>query len=123
MDNDTLSESVIGLAIEVHRTLGPGLLENVYETCLCQELSAAGAVFQRQRAIPVIYKGTKLDTGYRADLVVADELLIEIKAVEKLLPLHEAQVLSYLRLGGFHKGLLINFNTRLLREGLRRYVI
>ncbi len=123
MSNDPLTESVIGLAIEVHRTLGPGLLESVYESCLSQELSDAGVAFQRQLAIPVSYKGTKLDSGFRADLVVENQLLIEIKATEKLAPLHEAQVLTYLRLGGFSKGLPLNFNTRLLKDGIRRFVM
>ena len=123
MKKDPLTEQVIGLAIEVHRTLGPGLLENVYEVCFCQELESAQVSFQRQAPIPVTYKGTKLDVGYRADLVVREKLLIEIKSVEHLGRVHEAQVLTYLRLGGFSKGLLINFNVPLLKDGVRRFVI
>ncbi len=123
MNRDPLSEAVIGLAIEVHRTLGPGLLESVYESCLGQELTVAGIPFQKQLAIPVLYKGRQLDVGFRADLVVQSELLIEIKSVEKLGSLHEAQLLTYLRLGGFPKGLLMNFNTTLLKDGVRCFVM
>ncbi len=123
MNKDLLTDRVIGLAIEVHRTLGPGLLETVYESCLCQELSAADISFQRQMPIPVSYKGQQLAAGFRADVVVQAELLLEIKSVEKLVAVHEAQILTYLRLGGFSKGLLINFNTRLLKDGIRRFVM
>jgi len=103
--------------------LGPGLLEAVYEECLCKELATADLEFRRQVAVPVTYKGTHLETGYRADLVVEDEVLVEIKAVERLMPVHEAQVLSYLRLGGFPKGLLINFHSKLLKDGIKRFVV
>ena len=123
MSKDPLTDSVIGLAIEVHRSLGPGLLESVYESCLSQELSGAGIGFQRQIAMPVLYKGTRLESGFRSDLIVEGKLLIEMKSVEKLTPLHEAQVLTYLRLGNLGKGLLINFNTRLLKDGIRRFVM
>ena len=123
MSRDPLTDSVIGLAIEVHRSLGPGLLESVYETCLSQELSGAGIGFQRQVALPVRFKGTRLESGFRADLVVEGQLLVELKSVEKLTPLHEAQLLTYLRLGDFRKGLLQNFNTRLLKDGIRRFVM
>ena len=123
MNKDPLSDAVIGLAIEVHRTLGPGLLESVYEVCLGKELTAAGIAFQRQAAVPVVYKGDRLEVGFRADVVVQGELLIEIKSVEKLSPLHEAQLLTYLRLGGFPNGLLMNFNTKLLKDALRRFVM
>ncbi len=123
MVNDPLAETVIGLAIEVHRTLGPGLLESVYESCLCQELANSGLSFQKQVAISVTYKGWQLDAGFRADIVVQNELLIEMKSVESLMPLHEAQILTYLRTGGFKRGLLINFNTKLLKDGIRRFVM
>ena len=123
MIDDSLAESVLGLAIEVHNNLGPGLLETVYEAALCQELAASDLTFRNQVAIPVVYKGQRLDGGFRADVVVQEELLIEIKSVETLLPLHEAQVLTYLRVGGFSRGLLINFNTRLLKDGIRRFVM
>ena len=123
MTKDLLTDKVIGLAIEVHRTLGPGLLETVYESCLCQELSASDISFQRQMPIPVSYKGQQLAAGFRADVVVQDELLLEIKSVERLAAVHEAQILTYLRLGGFSKDLLINFNTRLLKDGIRRFVM
>ena len=122
MQKDPLTEKVIGLAIEVHRNLGPGLLESVYEDCLCKELADAGIEFQRQRSVPVVYKDTPIETGFRTDIVIANELVIEIKSVERLLPVHHAQVLTYLKLGGFPKGLLVNFNTKLLKDGIKRFV-
>jgi GxxExxY protein len=118
-----LTELVIGSAIEVHRTLGPGLLESAYEVCLCCELSLRGVSFERQMAIPMEYKGVKLDCGYRADLIVAGKILVEIKAVDQLAPIHEAQLLSYLKLTGLKVGLLINFNERVLTHGIRRKVL
>ncbi len=123
MNKDPLTDRVIGPAIEVHRTLGPGLLETVYESCLCQEFSASDISFQRQVPIPVSYEGQQLAVGFRADIVIQAELLLEIKAVENLVAVHEAQILTYLRLGGFSKGLIINFNTRLLKDGIRRFVM
>lgn len=123
MQKDLLTEKVIGLAIEVHRNLGPGLLESVYEDCLCKELSDAGVEFERQRSVPVAYKNVPLETGFRADIVIAHELVIEIKSVERLLPVHDAQVLTHLKLGGFPKGLLVNFNTKLLKDGIKRFVM
>lgn len=122
MDRDPLTEKVIGMAIEVHRNLGPGLLESVYEECLCRELADAGVEFQRQKYVPVIYKDVPMETGFRADIVVGTDLLIEVKAVERLLPVHEAQVLTYLKFGGFSTGLLVNFNTKLLKDGIKRFV-
>jgi GxxExxY protein len=118
-----ITELVIGCAIEVHRALGPGLLESAYEICLCCELRLRGIPFARQMAIPVEYKGVKLDCGYRADLVVADKILVEIKAVDQLAPIHEAQLLSYLKLTGVSVGLLINFNERLLTHRIHRKVL
>jgi GxxExxY protein len=123
MDRDPLTEQVIGCAIEVHRALGPGLLEAVYEECLCHELHENGLGFQRQIPVPVTYKAVNLETGFRADLVIEKELLIEIKAVERLLPVHQAQVLTCLKLSGIPKGLLLNFNTRVLKDGIRRFVM
>jgi GxxExxY protein len=118
-----LTETIIGAAMEVHRTLGPGLLESTYEMCLCRELSIREIPFERQVPIAVEYKGVKLDCGYRADIVVAGMILAEIKAIDSLLPIHDAQLLSYLKLGGWKIGLLINFNVELLKNGLRRRVI
>ena len=118
-----LTDSIIGAAVEVHRTLGPGLLESTYEMCLCRELAIRGIPLERQLPIPVEYKGVKLDCGYRADIVVRETILLEIKAIDSLLPLHEAQLLTYLRLGGWKIGLLINFNVELLKHGLRRRVL
>jgi len=118
-----LTEAIIGAAMEVHRTLGPGLLESTYEMCLCRELSIRGISFERQVPIAVEYKGVKLDCGYRADIVVDGMILVEIKAIDSLLRIHDAQLLSYLKLGGWKIGLLINFNVELLKNGLRRRVL
>ena len=120
---DRLTAAVLGAAIEVHRTLGPGLLESVYEECLCHELALGGICFARQVPLPVQYKGVHLDCGYRMDMVVEDQLVVEIKSVERLLALHDAQLLTYLRLSGIKKGLLLNFNTRVLKHGIRRLVL
>ncbi len=122
-ERDSLTESVIGLAIEVHRALGPGLLESAYQECLCYELKAKGIAFGRQVALPVVYKSVKLDCGYRMDLVVDDRLVVELKTVEKILPIHEAQLLTYLRLSGIRTGLLLNFNTSVLKDGIKRMVL
>jgi len=118
-----LTDAIIGAAMEVHRVLGPGLLESTYEMCLCRELSIRGLRFERQVPISVEYKGVKLECGYRADLVVDGTILVEIKAIDSLLAIHEAQLLSYLKLGGWKVGLLINFNLELLKHGLRRRVL
>ncbi len=115
-----LSERVLGAAIEVHRVLGPGLLESAYEACLCHELALAGIAFKKQWELPVEYKGFRLDAGFRADLIVEDELLLELKTVDRLLPIHTAQVLTYLKLSGLRVGLLLNFNERVLRDGIKR---
>jgi GxxExxY protein len=114
------SELVIGACIEVHRYLGPGLLESAYEECLCHELSVARVPFERQKALAIRYKGTELQAGYRLDLVVGGSLLVELKAVERLLPVHKAQVITYLRLSGLPTGLLVNFHEAAIRHGLRR---
>jgi GxxExxY protein len=122
-DNDPLTERVIGLAIGVHRQLGPGLLESTYEECLCYELAQANFVFRRQVALPVVYKSVRLDCGYRLDVVVETRLILELKAVERLLPIHEAQVITYLRLSNIRIGLLLNFNCVVLKHGIRRLVL
>jgi GxxExxY protein len=118
-----LTDAIIGAAIDVHRTLGPGLLESTYEMCLCREPAIRGIPFERQVPIAVEYKGAKLDCGYRADIVVDGMILVEIKAVDSMLPIHDAQLLSYLKLGGWKIGLLINFDVELLRNGLRGRVL
>jgi GxxExxY protein len=122
-DLNRLTDSVIGSAIEIHRALGPGLLESTYEMCLCRELSLRQIPFERQKAIPVVYKGVTLDCGYRADLIIDRRLLIEIKSIEAVAAIHGAQLLSYLKLGGWKVGLLINFNVQLLKSGIRRRVL
>lgn len=123
MNINKITEAIIGAAIEVHRVLGPGLLESAYEECLCRELALQRVPFERQRPLPVEYKGLLLDCGYRLDLLVSGVVVVEIKAVEDLLPIHEAQLLTYLRLGGWKAGLLINFNVPVLKRGIRRCVL
>jgi GxxExxY protein len=123
IENDTLTEQIIGAAIQVHRELGPGLLESAYEVCLCHELSLSDLKIERQKVIPIFYKGIKLDAGYRLDLVVEGQVIVEIKAVSELLPVHEAQLLSYLKQAGGGRGLLINFNVKLLKHGIRRLIV
>jgi GxxExxY protein len=120
---DPLTERVIGVAIGVHRELGPGLLESAYEECFCFELKQAGVGYARQVPLAIVYKGMRLDCGYRLDVVVQRELIIEIKSVEQLLPIHEAQLLTYLRLSRHKVGLLMNFNTVVLKDGIRRFVL
>ena len=115
-----LTEQTIGEAIEVHRNLGPGLLESAYEECLAHELGLRGVAYERQRPLPIRYKGVKLDCGYRLDLVVDRRVILELKAVEQLLPIHEAQLLTYLRLSGIRYGLLMNFHVPVLIQGIRR---
>jgi GxxExxY protein len=117
-----LTEEIIGAAIEVHRVLGPGLLESAYEECLAHELSLAKMSFTRQVALPVTYKSRQLDCGYRLDFVVEDAVVLELKVVDSLQPIHEAQLLTYLKLGGWPIGLLINFNVPLLKKGIKRMV-
>ncbi|MGD9628500.1 MAG: GxxExxY protein [Pyrinomonadaceae bacterium] len=119
---DLLTEKIIGCAIEVHKGIGPGLLESAYEECLCFELSQAGLLFERQVPLPVSYKGVKLDCGYRLDLVVEKRVILEIKAVERIAPIHEAQLLSYLRMLDKRIGLILNFHTAVLKQGIKRIV-
>lgn len=127
MDNtvikDKLTEIVIGCAIEVHKNLGPGLLEPSYEQCLPYELSLNNISFKIQHPLPVEYKGIKLDCGYRLDLLVEDRLVLELKSVERLLPIHEAQLLTYMKLANANVGLLINFNALRVTDGIKRYVL
>jgi GxxExxY protein len=121
--NDPRTSPIIGAAIEVHRQLGPGLLESAYEQCLCHELHLRGLPFKCQVDLHVSYKGVQLDCGYKIDLIVGDEVIVELKSVERILPVHEAQLLTYLKLSGKTVGLLINFNTPLLTRGIIRRVL
>ena len=122
MQDNKLTEKVIGCAIEVHRNLGPGLLESAYERCLSFELLSSDIRHEVQKELPVDYKGIKLDCGYRVDLIVEDKLVIELKAVDKIIPIHEAQILTYMRLADIELGLLINFNVKLLKDGIKRFI-
>ncbi len=119
---DSITRRIIGAAIEVHRRLGPGLLESAYEACLAFELRQLGYKVEQQKPLPVVYKEVKLDCGYRLDLVVEESVVVEVKAVEQLAPIHQAQLLSYLRLSNKRVGLLINFHVRVLKQGLKRIV-
>jgi GxxExxY protein len=119
----SLTKEIIGCAIEVHRALGPGLLESMYEECLCHELASSGLRFERQVVLPVRYKEIVLPCAYSADVIVAAEVVVELKAVEKVLPVHEAQLLTYLRLTKLRVGLLLNFNVATMRKGITRRVI
>jgi GxxExxY protein len=119
---DELTEKIIGAAIEVHKALGPGLLESAYEECLAHELSSANLLFQRQVPLPVTYKSLQLDCGYRLDFLIEKTVVLELKAIEALQPIHEAQLLTYLKLGGWPIGLLINFNVPVLKNGIKRMV-
>jgi GxxExxY protein len=121
-DNE-LTHAIIGAAIEVHRALGPGLLESAYEECLAHELALHAIPFERQKPLPVVYKGAKLECGYRVDLLVDGRVVVELKAVEALAPIHDAIVLTYLRLSGCKIGLLINFHCAVLKDGIRRRVL
>ncbi len=117
------SDAVIGACIEVHRHLGPGLLESAYEECLAHELGLRALRVERQRLVPLEYKGVRLECGYRLDLLVEETLVVEVKAVDKLLPIHQAQLLTYLRLTGLAVGLLVNFREAVLKNGLRRLTL
>jgi GxxExxY protein len=118
-----LTSRIILAAVEVHRHLGPGLLESTYETCLCRELTLQGIDFERQPELPVTYKGEDLDCGYRADLVIQDRVILELKAVDKILPIHEAQLLTYLKLSQKKVGLILNFHCQLMKDGIKRMVL
>ena len=122
MDVNEITEAIIGAAIEVHRAPGPGLLESAYERCLCRELELRGIPFQCQVPWPVEYKGERLDVGYRLELIVLDQVVVEIKAIERFEKIHDAQLLTYLRLSGKRVGLLLNFNVPVLTDGIKRKV-
>jgi len=119
---DWITKSIIGAAIEVHRALGPGLLESAYEACLAFELAQRGLGVERQKTLPIVYRGVKLDCGYRLDLLVEERVIVEIKVVDHLGSIHQAQLLSYLKLSGCKVVLLINFNVKVLKDGIRRVV-
>ena len=114
---------VIGCALRVHQALGPGLFESIYEQCLAFELAEDGLAFQRQVKLPVSYRGARLEMSFAADFIVESVVLVELKSVERLLPIHDAQILTYMRVAGLSKGLLINFNTRLLKTGIKSFVL
>ncbi len=122
MTENEISKIIIGNAIEVHRNLGPGLLESAYQECLFYEIEKSGLYVQKELALPIIYKEIKLNHGYRIDLLVENKVIIELKTVDSLIDVHEAQILTYLKLGNYKLGLLINFNVKLLKQGLKRYV-
>jgi GxxExxY protein len=117
-----LSSKIIGAAIEVHKALGPGLLESAYEECLCHEQSLRGLSFESQKPLPILYKGKRLDCGYRLDIVVENAIILELKSCEKIEPIHKAQLLTYLKLSGLKLGLLLNFNVPVMRDGIVRIV-
>jgi len=119
---DEIASEIVDAAFEVHSTLGPGLLESVYEVCLAHELKKRGLLVERQKALPVTYDGVRIEAGLRLDLVVNDKIIVEIKAIETLLPVHKAQVLTYLKLSGHEIGLLINFNVPLIKDGIKRII-
>lgn len=121
MELNEITERIIGCAIEVHKQLGPGLLESAYEECLAYELREFGFKVERQKAVPVVYKNIKLDCGYRIDILVEDRVVVELKSVDSLNPVHEAQILTYMKFANRNIGLLINFNVTLLKNGLKRY--
>ena len=123
MNINELTERVIGCAIEVHRILGPGLLESTYERCLARELKMAGISHELQAGVPIEYKGIHIDCGYRVDVLVEESLILELKSIEKVTDMHKAQLLTYMKLAGVKAGLLINFNVRLLKEGIQRFVL
>lgn len=123
MEFDELSRKVIELSIEVHRELGPGLLENTYKQCLAYELSQAGINFQMEVELPVKYKNVLISCGYRIDLLIENNLIIELKCVDKIIPIHEAQLLTYMKLSGIKVGLLMNFNEIVLKDGIKRFVL
>jgi GxxExxY protein len=122
MDINELSNKIIGAAIEVHKPLGPGLLESAYEECMCHELTLRSLTYERQKPLPIVFKRKKLDCGYRLDIVVEKAIVLELKSCQKIEPIHKAQLLTYLKLSGLHLGLLLNFNTALMRDGIFRIV-
>jgi GxxExxY protein len=123
LHHEDLTEILIAAAIEVHRCLGPGLLESAYEECYCHELALRKVFLERQKLLPLEYKGIKLDCGYRMDVVADKKVIVEVKCVEKILPVHEAQLLTYMKLSGLRVGLIINFHSRYIKEGIKRLVL
>jgi GxxExxY protein len=123
MEYEYLTSKIIAAAIEVHKVIGPGMLESAYEECMAHELNQQGLAFERQKAIPVIYKKIKLDCGYRIDLLIEKKIIIELKSIDALAKIHEAQILTYMRFAGIKVGLLINFNVTVLKNGIKRYVL
>ena len=121
MDENEFSNKIVGAAIEIHRSLGPGLLESTYEECLCHELSINGIPFERQVIMPVDYKGNRLDCGYRVDIIVDKKVILELKSVAEVHPIHKAQLLTYLMLSGLKLGLLLNFNVLMMKDGINRF--
>lgn len=121
MNGDPLTGRIIRCALEVHRELGPGLLESTYQQCLAHEMALHGLAFQKEFLLPVAYKGIRLDCGYRIDFMVEDEVVLELKSVSDLAPIHQAQILTYMKLAGISTGLLINFNVKLLKQGIKRF--
>jgi GxxExxY protein len=123
MNTNQITETIIGSAIEVHKNLGPGLLESAYEECLSAELYSAGLCYERQKPVPVVYKNVKLECGYRIDILVEEKVIIELKTVDSINPVHQAQILTYMKFARINTGLLINFNVSLLKNGLKRFII
>ena len=123
MNEDELSNTIIGAAIEVHRHLGPGLLETAYHQCLAHELSLRKIAFETEKSVPVEYKGVRLDCGYRLDFLVENKVILELKAVDRLVPIHDAQMLTYLKLTGCKLGLILNFNVPVLKDGIKRVAL
>ena len=123
MQFDKLSNQIIGCAIEVHKNLGPGLLESTYEQCLAYELKRANISFKLQHPLPVEYKGVKLDCGYRIDMLIDNSVIVELKSVDNILPIHQAQLLTYMKLSGVRIGLLMNFNVKFMKTGIKRMVL
>jgi GxxExxY protein len=123
LEASEITQAIIGAAIDVHRVLGPGLLESAYRECLCRELELKQLQFEKEKALPLEYKGLRLEQGYRVDILVFNRVVIEVKAVEVVLPVHEAQLMTYMRLGGWRVGLLINFNVPVLKDGIRRRIL
>ncbi len=121
-DLDAISYKIIGLAIEVHKQLGPGLLESAYQECLCYEIKKSGLSVEKQQALPIIYKDIKLDHGYRIDLLIENKVVVELKTVEAFSEVHFAQVITYLKLGNYPLGLLINFNSKVLKNNVKRFI-
>ncbi len=117
-----ITETIVGVAINIHRTLGPGLLESAYEACMVYDIVQAGLKVEQQKPLPVVYRGVRLECSYRLDLMIENEVIVEIKSIEKLLPIHRAQLMSYLKLSGCKVGLLINFNVEVLKNGIQRVV-